>query len=931
MAYSRNVFIGLGGSGQKALLEIKRSILESIPPEMNGKGLDAFPEMAFIAFDTDEKVAPLQTSTGIEVQFSSTEWHHIDGKGAKALAQNADWWPNGCSHWPRGALGANANRLHGRAKLSTEIKKVKNRIGVAIKQAKAANLSGADGAINTRTTVWIVGSLAGGTGAGMWFDIANIVRSMLDTEHLDRLNSIFVTGDVFTSLVGTGNVLTNTYGCLRELTWFQNGKQRELPPHYDLNRERIQYPDGDLFNLVVLATGTNENGATITTPDELYQAIGRFLFLTAGASGGAWESVYSNLMDHTSEVEPLGSGGSRMMSFSSMGISEIVYDRSVQNKVSLYKDAQRLIDSGLRSSSASASEENMVQMVDRFLDKHNFEEEKHDADDLIDRLISPERIRKYEQTISRGVDFDDLSKDSAKAHSITAEKAFRSSVAGIQKEIQKAAGEITAGFEGLLRDVISEFLFEEQQGTTRIESFLGHLADKFSIYSEVMHEEAQGAYKLSKVLLNGFKEHKKEVGSKKLGNIFGGGWQNIVKADINNTNKKLENAVRKQAEYLRTKAAKDIFSSICQETKRKRIWFSEMENQLLMAEKRFSRLGAVLGAQKPASYYKQNVTFAEQGATQDKRIHFDHWAKELLQGLDGGIWRWLGSPSTDLIAEDVEKFVSTKTTSEKTVFDWFLEMEKGGRDGKKSIEKALNLLETNSSPLWQLNEQSGAVSQELKTATFLGTQDSEAIPTSISKRFPEHIARVTTGDSSRVTLVRVTYAVPAFTLGEISVMENSYNNPNGALRKSNSTPHLDATWLGLLPTIFPSESIAESLKVWVQARALGLIQNAPGNKFQVRNTLKRGERGIDGQYSDYTLPNSGVTKAFKDFSGEQDLVEDVQDQVVEHSDRIGSEALKKLLGAYAKELKSSLDRFTTNTPNSRHLSSELNAVLELRA
>ncbi|MCP4772401.1 MAG: hypothetical protein GY879_13425, partial [Planctomycetes bacterium] len=903
MAYSRNVFIGLGGSGQKALLEIKRSILESIPPEKEGRGLDAFPELAFIAFDTDEKVAPVQTSTGLDVQFSSTEWHHIDGKGAKKLAQNADWWPNGCSLWPRGALGANANRLHGRAKLSTEIKKVKNRIGTAIKQAKAASLSSEDGAINTRTTVWIVGSLAGGTGAGMWFDIANIVRAQLDTEGNDMLNSVFVTGDVFTSLVGTANVLTNTYGCLRELTWFQNGKQRELPTHYDLNRERIQYPDGDLFNLVLLATGTNENGATITTPDQLYQAIGRFLFLTAGSSGGAWASVYSNLMDHTFEVEPLGGGGSRMMSFSSMGIAEIVYDRSVQNKVGLYKDAQRLIDTGLRSGSPNAQKESNVEMVDRFLDKHNFEEEKHGADDLIDRLISPERIRKYGQRISRRVDFDDLSKSSAKAHSVTAEKVYRNSIASIKKEIEAAAEEITAGFDGLLRDAIGEFLFDEQQGTTRIESFLGHLSDKFSIYADMMLEESQAANKVADVLLNGFKAHKKEVGSKKLGNLFGGGWQNSVKADINSTNKKLESAIHKKAEYLRTKTAKEIFSSICQETKRKKVWFSEMEDQLLMSEKEFSKLGAVLGARKAESYYKQNVSFPEQGSTHDQKINFDLWAKELLQGLDGGIWRWLGSPSAKLIAEDVEKFVSTKTTSEKTVFDWFHEMEKTGKDGKRVIEKTLNMLETNSSPLWQLSDQSGAVAQELKTATFLGTQNSEALPTSLGKRFPEQIAKVTTGDSSRITLVRVTYAVPAFTLGEINAMENSYNNPSGALRKSNSTPHLDATWVDLLPTIFPSENIAESLKVWAQAMALGLIRTAPGNKFQVRNTIKRGDRGIDGQYSDYTLPNTGVAKAFKDFSNEQDLIEDVQDQVVDHQTRNGSEDLNNLLSTYAKELR----------------------------
>ena len=253
----KSLFIGLGGTGAKTLIALKRRFYEVYGHIDGHDGMPHFTK--FLVFDTD---AP---GTRKESRFDGV-YNHTSGQQRDIAFQHSEvisvgapdcqyyvknpgnasmfdsWLPLG-NERILNALnnldqGAGQVRLFGRIAFYWNAHEIKNAIKNAIQDVLVAGRPDEDfqpleGASNSLLDVHIVGSLAGGTGSGMFMDTAMAVRELLDDD-FNRTKGVeikgyFVLPDVFSSELAATEVprvFPNAAGALLDLDFFMDF----LPP-----------------------------------------------------------------------------------------------------------------------------------------------------------------------------------------------------------------------------------------------------------------------------------------------------------------------------------------------------------------------------------------------------------------------------------------------------------------------------------------------------------------------------------------------------------------------------------------------------------------------------------------------------------------------------------------------------------------------------
>jgi len=198
----RTLIIGLGGTGQQIIQDIRKRLLErydEIPPLIDFLGIDtdnrAIDLDPFIyTFDNVQKVTKSYildaddmcslnvTNFAKELKTGSKVYENIDYEKAYPLLSLMK------------GLGASGFRVLGRMYLLANHSDLSNnyifRKIETIKSVELASIASNNKYLTNdrgELTVYIIGSLAGGTGSGTFIDIANLVRSRVDTSMQDRI------------------------------------------------------------------------------------------------------------------------------------------------------------------------------------------------------------------------------------------------------------------------------------------------------------------------------------------------------------------------------------------------------------------------------------------------------------------------------------------------------------------------------------------------------------------------------------------------------------------------------------------------------------------------------------------------------------------------------------------------------------------------
>jgi len=184
-------------------------------------------------------------------------------------------------------------------------------ISVALNRAR--DVMKKEGLGDSKLNIFIVTSTSGGSGSGMFFDIALISRHLAEEKGFQfKLNGIVITPEILDLFVRfeerRHRIYTNAYFFLRELNFFQfrfdkNEFQAKYIMEYPNKRTGVLKPDQQLFDMVYLYQNCNEKGKIVNEKIKAYTIIADTLYhwIASPASAGyVSERIFDNYT-HTAD------------------------------------------------------------------------------------------------------------------------------------------------------------------------------------------------------------------------------------------------------------------------------------------------------------------------------------------------------------------------------------------------------------------------------------------------------------------------------------------------------------------------------------------------------------------------------------------------------------------------------------------------------
>lgn len=384
----RTLYVGLGGTGAKILLKIKKNFIESygqVPPMIG-----------FLVIDTDRAILKVSESTnrGQKVLMDNSEMLCCTALHAQAIYQTNkkmnDWVPgeNVNSLSLIMGNGAGSVRSNGRFIAYYNNKVIIDRVQDSVtKIHQIPNVNSnfvldSPSGVAPSTTVNVIGSVAGGSGSGLLLDTLCLVRTAIDrTGVIYSVYPWIILPDIFrtiTSGPAMSNVYPNSYGALRELDYIQHHSLTKNP--IDFGHSKIE---GPLFEYAFIINNKNLTGATITDPEDLWESVANSAFLPASDMGNDISSTFDNIVN----VQTIGAYNikDKRAWAASSGNAELVYDSKKVGLGYAYKITESLCSYLTGNPKADPNK-----LANDFIDHPNVMiRENNGRDDIIDSLLTP--------------------------------------------------------------------------------------------------------------------------------------------------------------------------------------------------------------------------------------------------------------------------------------------------------------------------------------------------------------------------------------------------------------------------------------------------------------------------------------------------------------------------------------------------------------
>jgi hypothetical protein len=340
------IVIGLGGTGQWALTYLKKNLLETyleVPETVRLLAFDTTSDKseAQVAQQTQDQPKEEKAEVG-NVTLDPGEFVYLGGNIQKICYEivkenkhphigswlQAQWYLQSVdSNAFDISGGAGMRRPFGRMAvfydLSTGAQKVYNKINTAITEVKAANKKGQP------VEIYIISSLAGGTGSGMFIDIAHLTRIIALNNQIKDLavRGFLVLQNAFNSVIKVQQVLPNAFGAMRELDRFMLVFERDYPIHY--SKEALQPVDvyhsvyrNKLFDNCYLLDATRREAPLDNVPPKLgiYPCVAECITAMLDAeTGDAFSQHYKNVNQNIAKLQNEKTSAEGKALFSSLG------------------------------------------------------------------------------------------------------------------------------------------------------------------------------------------------------------------------------------------------------------------------------------------------------------------------------------------------------------------------------------------------------------------------------------------------------------------------------------------------------------------------------------------------------------------------------------------------------------------------------------
>ena len=329
--FSPTLIIGLGGIGSQIVESVYRKFEAGHPSDLERANA------AFLCLDTDEDdiedrraVMPSTSVVKTSSDLSSTIGQYIDRIKHKTTVEK--WFDTSSRELNSMPLNSGAAQVRMASRLAMMSAINEGRFAAidnAITQLMSTNPARHNG---NDIKIHLISSLAGGTGAGTFLQVAYYVKNAM-IEHgagAPRINGYFMLADVLCDDPNCGfskdqkeNTRSNTYACMKELSAFsskdRNNGLKKIEFEYRLGQRDKSLPNDPPYNVCFIMDHNGANGGNLIKHENYYEQMVSYVFLSAFSDVG--DNYRQRAINDIRQM--IESDG--MKKYAAIGLSKLVY------------------------------------------------------------------------------------------------------------------------------------------------------------------------------------------------------------------------------------------------------------------------------------------------------------------------------------------------------------------------------------------------------------------------------------------------------------------------------------------------------------------------------------------------------------------------------------------------------------------------------
>ncbi|WP_071189071.1 tubulin-like doman-containing protein [Trichormus sp. NMC-1] len=411
---NRTICIGLGGTGRDVLMRIRRLIVDRYGD------LNNLPIVSFVHIDTDKaatQVTGIRTGStyhGVDLSFKESEkvsatmsskdvTMFVDGLERRSEYSSYGPYDHIGIWFPPQLLrnikaveeGAKGIRPVGRLAFFNNYQKIKTAIETAERRTRGHEslLLKSGLRIEPGLNIFVVGSLCGGTGSGMFLDVAYSLRNLYGEQGAQILGYLVISPELYGN---TPNMSANTYAALKELNYYSN-PSTEFKACYDIENLSIIQEKRPPFDYAYLLSQQTGSEYEILTQGKLCNVIAHKIALDfSGELAPVIKGNRDNFLQHIIQSDKHPRPNSQR--YLTFGLSAIYFPRDTIIQIALTKVSSELVKFWLNGKGQSPDPLNLLE---QFLIQHNWHNDLAKRDGLTNKLA--ESVEESNKTFSNSI------------------------------------------------------------------------------------------------------------------------------------------------------------------------------------------------------------------------------------------------------------------------------------------------------------------------------------------------------------------------------------------------------------------------------------------------------------------------------------------------------------------------------------------------
>jgi hypothetical protein len=411
---NRTICIGLGGTGRDVLMRIRRLIVDRYGD------LNNLPIVSFVHIDTDKastQVTGIRTGSsyhGVDLSFKEAEkvsatmsskdvTMFVDGLERRSEYNSYGPYDHIGIWFPPQLLrnikaveeGAKGIRPVGRLAFFHNYQKVKTAIETAERRTRGHEslLLKSGFKIEPGLSIFVVGSLCGGTGSGMFLDVAYSLRNLYGDQGARIFGYLVISPELYGN---TPNMNANTYAALKELNHYSN-PGTEFAACYDIENLSIIKEKRPPFDYAYLLSNQTGGEYEILTQGKLCNVIAHKIALEfSGELGSVVKGNRDNFLQHI--IQPDKHPRPNTQRYLTFGLSAIYFPRDTIIQIALTKVSSELVRFWLNGKGQSPDP---VNLLEQFLIQNHWQSDLAKRDGLINKLS--ESVEESSKTFSNSL------------------------------------------------------------------------------------------------------------------------------------------------------------------------------------------------------------------------------------------------------------------------------------------------------------------------------------------------------------------------------------------------------------------------------------------------------------------------------------------------------------------------------------------------